>query len=124
MAVVRKRIRDAQPPHDREGDVIDNSRRADHASGVIRPCLLDFFRHRVQQIVEPLQLATEIIYRRPVGFASGGVPSFIEHERCRDQANAIFHQGLENRFGDDMPLVRDIPHRKESHGIQEYRPHG
>jgi hypothetical protein len=47
MAAVREGFRDAEPAHDDEGNVIDDSGRADQPASVIGPGLIDVTRRPV-----------------------------------------------------------------------------
>ena len=121
MPVVRESLRNAQPAHDDERDVIDDTGLGCLAAIEGGPGNFDLLRRRRDQESLLNQLLPKHVYPLPERPASGGVAALPKYQGRCQHLLAPLNYILVGRIRRCVPLVRTVPHREQPNRVEKNR---
>ncbi len=124
MFVVREGFLDAEPAHDGERNMIDDSGLGRLATFVGRPSRNPVVLAWYDQLMAKFESISQFANFVPKATAGCGVAAFQQNKRGRDHGLALSGQASIGRRCQAVPLVAFVPLRDQSDRVEKYDTHG
>jgi hypothetical protein len=124
MPVVGEGLRDTEPTHNDERNVINDSSLDCHPLLVIRPRLFPVILGRHDQLLALLKRRPQLTDLTAKGPSGSGIPALQQYEGGRDNRLAPSLDLGKRLIGGKMPLIRYVPEGYQIDRIEENQVHG